>query len=348
MLFKKKEVKRDVFEGIIKKAQGSGKTIVLPEGNDERIIEAAEKAALLDICKVVIIGNKKLLENRFSKKAQKNIEIIDVETESKRREMYAHDLYEMRKNKGMTEELAMETLKNPMYYATMMLYSDDADGVVAGSVYKSADVMRPAFQIIKTMPNISKVSSCFIMEVREGFPYGENGLMVFADCAVIEDPTDQELAEIGVLSAKLAENILNIKPRVAFLSYSTKADVNVDNEQIQKIKRAYKIARRMDSMLIMDGEIQADAAIVPSVASMKCGSSNNLEGRANVLVFPDLNCGNIAYKLVQRLAGVKAVGPILQGLRKPINDLSRGTSADEIVLTMAITALQSKNSIKGE
>ncbi len=344
----KKPQRRDVFSNIIERAQGSGKVIVLPEGDDDRVIEAAERVATMDLCKIVIIGNKILLQDKFSKKALRNIEIIDVESEGRRREMYAKSLYELRKEKGMTEEKALEMLKDPMYYATMMLYSDDADGVVAGAVYESANVMRPAFQIIKTTAGISKVSSSFIMEMPENSPYGENGMMVFADCAVIENPTDSDLAEIGILSAKTADSICNIKPRVAFLSYSTKADVNVDNEDVQKVKRAYKIARRMDSMLIMDGELQADAAIVPEVSSRKLKDINYLEGRANVLVFPDLNSGNIAYKLVQRIAGVRAVGPILQGLKKPVNDLSRGASADEIVLTIAITALQSKNTIKGE
>lgn len=347
-MFGKKVVKRNVFQNIIDKAKGSGKRIVLPEGNDERIIEAAEKASLMGLCKIIIIGNKILLKDKLSKKAQNNIEIIDIESEGKKREMYAQSLYELRKNKGMTIEKALEILKDPIYFATMMLYSDDADGVVAGSVYHSADVMRPAFQIIKTAPNISKVSSSFIMEMPEGSNYGENGMMVFADCGVNENPTDQELAEIAILSAKLAENICEMKPRVAFLSYSTKADANVEDENIQKVKRAYKIARRLDSMLLTDGELQVDAAIVPEVAKFKCGDSNNLEGRANVLIFPDLNSGNIAYKLVQRLANVKAVGPILQGLKKPVNDLSRGANADEIVLVMAITALQTKTSIKGE
>jgi len=338
---KKKENKRDVFEGIIKKAQGVGKKIILPEGNDERVIEAAEKAALLNIAKIVIIGNKELLETKFSKKAKNNIEIIELSQEGKKREMYAKSLFDLRKEKGMTEEKANELMKDPMYFATMMLYSNDADGIVAGADYESAEVMRPAFQIIKTSKEISKVSSCFIMEMPEGSSFGENGMMVFGDCAVNPDPTDQELAEIGVLSARLAKNICGMTPRVAFLSYSTKGDPNTESEHIQKVKRAFKIARRMDSSIMMDGEMQADASLVPSVAKKKCPDSE-VGGKANVLVFPDLDAGNIGYKLVQRFANVKAVGPILQGLNKPINDLSRGCNSDEIVLAVAITALQSK------
>lgn len=339
-MFGKKQVKKpNPFDKIIKKAVGSGKKIVLPEGDDPRVIQAAESLALQNICKVYIIGDKMTLMDKFSKKALQNIEIVDLDYEGKRREMYAKTLFDLRKHKGMTEQQALDFMRNSMYYACMMLYSGDADGIVAGAVYESADVMRPAFQIIKTADNISKVSSSFIMEMPEGSSFGDNGFMIFADCAVVVDPTDSELAEIGILASKLAKNICDMKPRVAFLSYSTKADADVNEEKIQKVKRAYKIARRMDTNLIMDGEVQADSAIVPSVAKTKCDGSM-LEGKANVLVFPDLNAGNIGYKLVQRIAGVKAVGPILQGLRMPVNDLSRGCSAEEIVLAVAITVLQ--------
>jgi len=348
ILFKKsKKQAKSVFDSIIQRAEGSGARIVLPEGNDPRVIEAAEKASLLGICKVIILGDEILLKEKFSKKALQNIEIIDVQSEGKKREMYAKTLVELRKHKGMTEEKAIEQVKDPMYFATLMLKSEDADGIVAGATIHSADVMRPAFQIIKPSGAVSKVSSCFIMEVPNGMPYGENGFLVMGDCGVIQNPTDQDLAEIAIESAKTAKSICDIKPKVALLSYSTKADIDVDNEDIQKVKRAYKIARRMDSLLQIEGELQADAAIVPSVAKLKCPTSE-IAGHANVLVFPDLESGNIAYKLVQRLANVKAVGPILQGLKKPINDLSRGTSADEIVLVMAITAIQAKNIIKGE
>lgn len=341
-MFKKNVKKTDAFAGIIQRAQASGKKIVLPEGSDDRVIEAAEKASLLNICKIIIIGNKNILTEKFSKKALANIEIVDIALESKKREMYAKSLYEIRKSKGMTEEEAYNILSDPMYFATMMLYSDDADGLVSGAVYESADVMRPLFQIIKTAEGISKISSCFIMEMPQGSTLGENGLMIFADCGVNVDPTDQELAEIAILSAKLAKNICGMHPRVSLLSYSTKADPDVETPQIQKVKRAFKIARRLDSSLDIDGELQVDASIVPSVAERKSPNSS-IAGRANVLVFPDLNAGNIGYKLVQRIANVKAVGPILQGLRKPANDLSRGANADEIVLAMAITTLQANN-----
>ncbi len=345
--FKKKKNEHDALKVIIDKAVGSGKKIVLPEGTDQRVIDAAIKATELNICKVVLIGNKIILQEKCSKKALRNIEIIDIQSESKKREMYARSLYELRKEKGMTEEKAFELLKNPMYFATMMLKQDDVDGIVAGAVYESAEVMRPALQIIKSKPDVSKVSSCFIMEMPENVSFGENGMMLFADCGLIQNPTDSELAEIAIETAKTADTICGIKPRVAMLSYSTKSDADIEFEDIQKVKRAFKIVRRKDSSLIVDGELQVDAALVPEVAKSKCPGSS-LEGKANVLIFPTLDAGNIGYKLVQRLAGVRAIGPVLQGLKKPVNDLSRGCTSEEIVIAMAITALQSKISIKGE
>ena len=347
MIFKKKQTEKSVFDGIIEKARYSGKRIVLPEGRDQRIIEAAKKASLMDLCHIIILGDEIQLSEKFTKKELRNIEIINPLTNAKKREIYSKTYYELRKHKGMTPELALEEMKDFMKFACMMLHSDDADGIVAGAVLKSADVLRPAFQIIKSQKDISKVSSAFIMEMPKGSKFGENGFMIFADCAVIQNPSDSELAEIAVLSAGLAKTICDMKPKVALLSYSSKSPIDVENENIQKIKRAYKLVRRMDAGLVVDGEIQADSAIVPEVASVKCKESP-LEGKANVLVFPDLNSGNIAYKLVQRLAGVKAVGPILQGLKKPVNDLSRGTNSEEILLNIAITVLQSKNTIKGE
>ncbi|MBQ7467089.1 MAG: phosphate acetyltransferase [Clostridia bacterium] len=345
--FKKKKTKQDALKVIIDKAIDSGKKIVLPEGDDDRVVEAAIKASQLKVCKVAIIGNKIILKDKIPKKVLKDIEIIDVQSESKKREMYARSLYELRKEKGMTEEKAFELMKDPMYYATMMLKLDDVDGIVAGAKYESADVMRPALQIIKSKPEVSKVSSCFIMEMPENSTFGENGMMIFADCGLIQNPTDKELAEITIETAKTADTICGIKPRVAMLSYSTKSDPDIEFEDIQKVKRAFKIVRRKDSSLIVDGELQVDAALVPEVAKAKCKGST-LEGKANILIFPTLDAGNIGYKLVQRIAGTRAIGPVLQGLKKPVNDLSRGCTSDEIVIAMAITALQSKISIKGE
>lgn len=337
--------KPDVFAALKEKAVGSNARIVLPEGFDDRVVSAAEMASLQDLCKIIILGDKVTIATKLGKKALKNITIIDPISETKKREMYANSLYELRKHKGMTVEKALEALKNPITFAMMMLKSDDADGVVAGAVATTAEVLRNAFQIIKTKPECSKVSSAFLMEMPND-SLGENGFMVFGDCAVNENPTDEELADIAIFSAKTAKAIAGINPKVALLNYTTKADENSEVEVVQKIKRAFKIARRKDPSLAIDGEMQVDAALNEAVCKQKYGKSV-IEGKANVLIFPDLVSGNIGYKLVQRIAGVRAVGPILQGLNKPVNDLSRGTTAEEIVLNIAITVLQTKDTVKG-
>ena len=337
--------KQDVFAPILERAAGCNARIVLPEGFDERVIKAAEMASSQDLCNIIILGDRVTLATKFSKKALKNITIIDPISETKKREMYANSLYELRKHKGMTIEKALEALKNPITFAMMMLKSDDADGVVAGAVATTAEVLRNAFQIIKTKPGCSKVSSAFLMEMPND-SLGENGLMVFGDCAVNENPNDEELADIAIETAVTAKTIANINPKVALLNYTTKADENSEVEVVQKIKRAFKIVRRKNPALAIDGEMQVDAALNPVVCNQKYGKSV-IEGKANVLIFPDLVSGNIGYKLVQRIAGVRAIGPILQGLNKPVNDLSRGTTAEEIVLNIAITVLQSKNTVKG-
>lgn len=338
--------KTDVFSQIIERAAGSNARIVLPEGSDERIILAAEMAARKDLCELIVLGDKITLATKFSRKALKNITIIDPATESKKREMYANTLYELRKHKGMTPEQALEELKDNLVFAMLMLKSDDADGIVAGAITETADVLRPAFQIIKTKPDCSKVSSVMLMEMPQGSSLGEKGLMVFADPAVIENPTDEELADIAILSSETAKNICDISPNVAMLSYTSKSPEDNDSELVQKVKRAYKIVRRKQPYLRVDGEIQVDAALDEAVCKRKCPSCE-VNGKANVLVFPDLQSGNIGYKLVQRIAGVRAVGPILQGLNKPVNDLSRGTNAEEIMLNIAITVLQSRTTVKG-
>lgn len=336
-----REKKTDVFNIILSRARNSGKNIVLPEGSDPRVIEAAKKASNMDLCHIIILGNTMLLSESFSKKELKNITIINPETDGHRREIYANSYYELRKHKGMTPEKALEDMKDNNKFAMMMLQTGDADGVCSGAITTTADVLRPAFQIIKAKPNVGKVSSSFIIEVPSGMPFGENGMMVFSDCGVIEEPTAEDIVDIANLASGVAKDICDIKPKVALLSFTTKADEDNSNETVQKMKKAYKLIRRSNPSLIVDGELQSDAALVPSVAKLKAPNSV-LEGKANVLVFPNLMAGNIAYKLVQRLAGVRAIGPILQGLNKPVNDMSRGATSDEIVLNMAITILQSK------
>lgn len=331
----------NVFDKLIEKAKHTEKRIVLTETEDERVLTAAEKAASMDLCKVVLLGKESELASKFSKEALANIVFVDTTEENDKQKEYANLLYELRKAKGMTEEKALETVKkDKLSYAMLMLKTEDADGVVSGAITHTADVLRPAFQIVKMKPGVSKVSSVFIME-SPNENYGDNGFMIFADCGVNPNPTDEDLAEIAVLSSETAATICGMDPKVAMLTYSTKSGDEMTDENVCKVKRAVEILKTKAPELKVDGELQADAAIVPSVAKLKAPGSE-VAGHANTLIFPDLNAGNISYKLVQRLAGVQAVGPILQGLNKPVNDLSRGTSADEIVLCMAITSLQAQ------
>ena len=320
----------NVFDKIIERAKQTQK----------RIIEAAGKAADMDLCKVVLLGKREELEKNYTEKMLKNIEFVDVLEDNARKETYVNTLYELRKSKGMTEEQARVQVCNKLVYAMLMLRLGDADGVVSGAINHTADVLRPAFQIVKTKPGIKKVSSIFVMESPNPDVYGENGFLIMGDCGVNPNPTDEDLAEITILAAETAKKLCDIEPRIAMLTYSTKSGDEMTDENVCKVKRAYQMVKERAPELAVDGELQADAALVGSVAKQKAPGSN-VAGKANVLIFPDLNAGNIGYKLVQRLAGVKAIGPVLQGLNQPVNDLSRGTSADEIVLNMAVTILQS-------
>lgn len=331
----------NVFDKLIEKAKHTGKRIVLTETEDERALNAAEKSASIDLCKVILLGKKSELAQKFSAEALKNIVFIDTTEENDKQKEYANLLFELRKAKGMTEEKANELVKkDKLIYAMLMLKSEDADGVVSGAITHTADVLRPAFQIVKMKPGVSKVSSVFIME-SPNEKYGENGFMIFADCGVNPNPSDEDLAEIAMLSSETAKTICGMDPKVAMLTYSTKSGDEMQDENVCKVKRALEILKTKAPEMKVDGELQADAALVESVAKLKAPGST-VAGYANTLIFPDLNAGNISYKLVQRLAGVQAVGPILQGLNKPVNDLSRGTTADEIVLCMAITTLQAQ------
>ncbi|OFY52362.1 MAG: phosphate acetyltransferase, partial [Bacteroidetes bacterium RBG_13_46_8] len=301
-------------------------------------LKAADIVVKEGLADITILGKKEEVLKHAQELSLKNLErasIIDPKTSSKREE-YADLMVELRKSKGLTRDEALELLDNPLYYSTVMIKSGDADGEVAGADNATGDVLRPAFQFVKTLPGITVVSGAFLMFLKDK-EFGDDGLMIFADCAVHPNPTDKELAEIAVATARTTRAIARIEPRIAMLSFSTKG--SAQHEMVDKVVKATEIAKSMDPTLKIDGELQADAAIIESVGLKKAPGSP-IAGKANVLIFPSLESGNIAYKLVQRLAHADAIGPVLQGMAAPINDLSRGCSVNDIVELIAITANQ--------
>ena len=326
-----------VMDNIIQKAKANKKKIVLPEGTEPRTLKAAEIVLKEGIADLVLLGKEEEIREKAKGLDISKVEIVDPE-KSPNLERYAKEYYELRKNKGMTEEEAERLMKDPMYYGCMMVKLGDVDGMVSGAIHATADVFRPAFQIIKTAPNVKVVSSAFIMEVPE-CKYGSDGVFIFADCAINPNPTAEELAAIAIASAHTAKVLAGIEPKVAMLSFSTKGSAN--HELVDKVKRATEIAKELAPDLLIDGELQVDAAIVKEVGELKAPGSP-VAGQANVLIFPDLQAGNIGYKLVQRLAKANAIGPISQGLAKPVNDLSRGCSVEDIVNVIAITSVQAQ------
>jgi phosphate acetyltransferase len=318
-------------------ARKLNKKIALPEGSEPRTLKAAEKIKSEKLAEVILLGNtEKILKS--AKDAGANIEgitIIDPKSSDKSDE-YANTFYELRKSKGITLEKAKEILLDEIYFATMMVKNGDAHGMVSGAIHSTGDLLRPALQIIKTAPGISIVSSCFVMET-QAKEFGEEGVLVFADCAINPNPNAEELASIAIATASTARSLCGFEPRVAMLSFSTKGSGK--HEFVDKVVEATKIAKEKAPDLLIDGELQLDAAIVQKVASLKAPGSK-VAGNANVLIFPDLQSGNIGYKLVQRIAKAETIGPVSQGFARPINDLSRGCSADDIVNVVAITAVQ--------
>ncbi len=329
----------DLFEKMTERARASKQRIVLPEGNEPRTLTAADRIVADGIADVILVGDPDEISQMAASLKLEHIgdaTIINPGDESVI-DRYAPVLLELRRKKGMTEEQSRLTAANPLYLGCLMIKTGDADGMVAGARNTTGNVLRAAFQVIKTQPGIDVVSGAFLMLLPEGLPFGTDGMLVFADCAVVPEPDAAQLAQIAISASQTARDIAGIEPRVAMLSFSTKGSAS--GSAVEKVVEALKIAKGMDPNLIIDGELQTDAAIVPSVANMKAPDSP-LSGRANVLVFPSLEVGNIAYKLVQRLGGVQAVGPVLQGLAAPVNDLSRGCFPEDIYKTIIITCNQ--------
>ena len=328
----------DLIEYLTANARANRQRIVLPEGLEPRTLTAADRIIADGLAEIILIGNPDEIRALAAKHGLKHIgsaTLINPQNHEKK-EAYADLLVELRKSKGMTKEQALRLVEDPLYLATLMIKSGDADGEVAGAKNATGDVLRPALQIVKTLPGISVVSGAFLLLTNKP-EYGENGLIVCADCAVLPNPTAEELAQIAVSTAGTARAIARIEPRIAMLSFSTKGSAK--NELVDKVVKATELAKQMAPDLVIDGEMQADAALVPSVGSSKAPGSA-VAGKANVLIFPSLEVGNISYKLVQRIAGIEAVGPVLQGMAAPINDLSRGCSVSDIVNLVAITVNQ--------
>ncbi len=329
-----------IIQGVKAKARACVKTIVLPEGDEKRTVQAAAIIRDEGIARPVLLGNIESI-NRSAKENGADISgiaCVDPET-SPELQRYADALYELRKAKGVTPEEALKLARDPMYYGIMMVKLGDADGLVSGAVHTTGDMLRPALQLIKTKPGIKVVSSSFLMELPNP-NIGWDGLLVYSDCVVMPCPTAEELASIAVCAAETARTLCGIEePRVALLSFSTKGSAK--HELVSKVQEAVRLAHELAPELILDGEMQFDAAIIPEIGQSKAKGSP-VAGRANVLVFPDLQAGNISYKITERLGGAKACA-VLQGLAKPCNDLSRGCSVDDIVTTVALTAVQAQN-----
>ena len=327
------------IEKIKEKARKNIKTIILPEATDERILQATEMVKKEKYAKIILLGNEEQIKQIAQEKEIdiNGTQIIDPE-KSEKSEEYATELYELRKAKGMTEEKAKELIKEPIYYGMMMLKQGDADGLVSGAAHSTSDTLRPALQILKTAPGTKLVSAFFIMVVPD-CEYGANGTFIFADSGLNEEPDSEALSEIAISSSKSFEQLVGEQAKIAMLSYSTYGSAH--SASTEKVIEATNKVKEKEPNLLVDGELQLDAAIIPEVAEFKAKGSP-LKGQANVLVFPDLGAGNIGYKLVQRLAKAEAYGPLCQGIAKPVNDLSRGCSAKDVAGVVAITAVQAQ------
>ena len=330
------------IENIKNRAKQEIKTIVLPEAEDIRTLKATQIALKEKYANIVLVGNEEIIKQK-AQENNVNIEgatIINPQT-SENYEKYVQLLYELRKNKGMTIEQAKELVLNPVYFGMLMVKDEEtkADGLVSGAAHSTADTLRPALQILKTAPDTKLVSAFFVMVVPD-CEYGENGTFIFGDAGLNENPNPDQLSEIAISSSKSFEQLVQKEPKVAMLSYSSHGSAH--SELTEKVIEATNLLKEKEPNLIADGELQLDAAIIPEVAASKAPRSP-LKGEANVLIFPNLDAGNIGYKLVQRLGKAEAYGPLCQGIAKPVNDLSRGCSAEDIAGVIAITAVQAQN-----
>ncbi|MCD8496315.1 MAG: phosphate acetyltransferase [Bacteroides graminisolvens] len=329
----------DLISEIVARAKANRQRIVLPEGTEERTLKAADQVLADGVADLILIGNPAEIKDLSAQWSLKHIDqatIVDPENQPKKEE-YAELLFELRKKKGMTMEDARKLVLDPLYLGCLMVKNNDADGQLAGARNTTGNVLRPALQIIKTVPGISCVSGAMLL-ISKNTQYGKNGVLVMGDVAVTPVPDAQQLAEIAVSTARTATAVAGIdEPRVAMLSFSTKGSAK--HENVDKVVEAFKIAQQLDPALKIDGELQADAALVPSIGASKAPGSE-IAGHANVLVVPNLEVGNIGYKIAQRLGNVDAIGPILQGIARPVNDLSRGCSVDDVYKMIAITANQ--------
>lgn len=328
------------IDKIKEKARADKKTIVLPETSDKRTLIAASHIVAEGIADIIMVGDEeKIMDGAGWLEVELDGVVVVNPKTSELTEKYVQLLYETRKAKGMTIEKAREKLLNDyLTFGVMMVKANDADGMVAGACHATADTLRPALQILKTAPGVKLVSGFFIIDVPD-CEYGADGTFLFADCGLNQDPTAEELAAIAETSAKSFQSLVGVKPMIAMLSHSTKGSAK--HPLVDKVVEATKIAKEQYPYLCIDGELQTDAALVPAVAKSKAPGSE-VAGKANVLVFPNLDCGNIGYKLVQRLGKAEAYGPMLQGIAKPVNDLSRGCSWEDIVGVVALTAVQAQ------
>ncbi len=326
-------------QDMMNRAKQEIKTIVLPESTDIRTLKATDIILKEGFCKIILVGNKNEILN-LAKENNFNIlgaQIVEPNN-SEDYEEYVNAFYELRKHKGMTIEKSRELMLDPVFFGMMMVKQEKADGLVSGAAHSTADTLRPALQILKTAPGTKLVSTFCVLDV-PNCEFGENGVFVFSDCGLNQNPNSEELSEIAISTAKSFKQIVGKEPRVAMLSYSTMGSAKA--EEVDKVRIATELAKEKEPELLIDGEMQFDAAIVPSIAKSKAPESK-VAGTANTMIFPDLQAGNIGYKLVERLAKAEAYGPICQGMAKPVNDLSRGCKAEDIVGVVAITCVQAQ------